>query len=319
MRLFYLRRLRFSLFSFMLFMTVSRLVLGWFGRRYYWASRQLHAVVAIRAAGGDVNYASGRDSFARMAGVGFKKSGGPTFVPTWQERWFGRDFADPVVCVYFPNDSTDPNPAIKYLPGCPHVRGLMLTHVPLSEDSLAVLGRLPRLENIGWWFGSSPPAPALEMATRLTNVRNLSLWHTKAIGDEEIRLIARMTGLRHLSVVSTGVTDAGLVHLAGLPNLEMLTLDGTAITDAGLATLATFPRLKSLNLGETAVTDQALAQLLKFKNLESLQLYRTAISDGAIEMLMQLKSLRSLSLEGSKVSADGKAQVHRALVGCVVE
>ena len=32
----------------------------------------------------------------------------------------------------------------------------------------------------------------------------------------------------------TQVTDAGLVHLAGLTNLEVLYLYGTQVTDAGL-------------------------------------------------------------------------------------
>jgi hypothetical protein len=57
------------------------------------------------------------------------------------------------------------------------------------------------------------------------------------------------------------VSDAGLTHIAALPNLKELDLRGTNVTDEGLARLA---RLKNLNrvwLSGTRVTDAGVADL----------------------------------------------------------
>ena len=49
---------------------------------------------------------------------------------------------------------------------------------------------------------------------------------------------------------STNVTDAALVHLAGMPRLESLDLHDTRITDAGLIHLEGLTQLQSLDLAK---------------------------------------------------------------------
>jgi Leucine-rich repeat (LRR) protein len=59
------------------------------------------------------------------------------------------------------------------------------------------------------------------------------------------------------------VTDAGLLHLAGMRSLTILFLEGTQISDAGLAHLKGLSNLQKLYLGNTRVTDAGVADLQK--------------------------------------------------------
>ena len=55
--------------------------------------------------------------------------------------------------------------------------------------------------------------------------------------------------------LSTSITDAGLVHLKGLPNLQNLSLFGTKVTNAGLVHLKGLTELQELNLRDAGVAD----------------------------------------------------------------
>lgn len=74
----------------------------------------------------------------------------------------------------------------------------------------------------------------------------------------DLGVFPKLTGL---GLAGTGVTDAGLEHVAALAGLETVTLNDTAITDAGLAKLARCPKLRVLDVRGTRVSAAALAEL----------------------------------------------------------
>ena len=61
----------------------------------------------------------------------------------------------------------------------------------------------------------------------------------------------------------TLITDAGLSHLAGLPELRTLLLRVTGVTDKGLKELAACKQLRDLALDMTKVTKVGVAELKK--------------------------------------------------------
>ena len=63
-----------------------------------------------------------------------------------------------------------------------------------------------------------------------------------------------------LDLTGSDVTDAGLQHLRGLPQLQELVLHHTKVTDAGLGHLSQVTRLRGLWLGSTKVGDAGLKQ-----------------------------------------------------------
>jgi hypothetical protein len=85
------------------------------------------------------------------------------------------------------------------------------SHTEITDRGLALISRLPRLEQV-----------------RLAIPR---------ISDAGLACLAELKQLRFLHLIDAPVTDAGLDHLHGLSNLESLYLDGTGVTDAGIERL----------------------------------------------------------------------------------
>jgi len=111
----------------------------------------------------------------------------------------------------------------------------------------------------------------------------------------------------------TQVTDAGLVHLAGLTALEGpnqgLNLSYTQVTDAGLVHLAGSRYLEGLNLSYTQVTGPGLAHLAGLTALEMLYLQGTPITDAGLVHLSGLTALEELDLWGTQVTDAGLAHL----------
>ena len=74
-----------------------------------------------------------------------------------------------------------------------------------------------------------------------------------------------------VNLTSTKITDAGLVHLAGLTSLQELILRNTQITDPGLVQLAGLTSLQMLNLHNTQITVSRDPHTL-WEQLETLQI-----------------------------------------------
>jgi hypothetical protein len=65
-----------------------------------------------------------------------------------------------------------------------------------------------------------------------------------------------------LNLSRSKITDAGLLHLKGLPNLQTLSLP-KQITDAGLVHLRGLTNLQVLDVKNTQATDAGIAELQK--------------------------------------------------------
>lgn len=91
---------------------------------------------------------------------------------------------------------------------------------------------------------------------------------------------------------SAQLTDAGVRHLASLPNLRHLNLQGTSVTDDGLAALAELRSLGTVSLAWTAVTDAGVRALGALDRLERIDLSGTRCGDGSIQTFAGKAHLR---------------------------
>lgn len=108
----------------------------------------------------------------------------------------------------------------------------------------------------------------------------------KQFGDEQLAELAAVGPALHwLDLGETGVTDAGLVHLATMRELRRLQLDRTAVTDDGLSALAPLTRLESLNLFGTSITDTGIDGLKALPRLRRLHLWQTQVTPEAADRL----------------------------------
>jgi len=134
--------------------------------------------------------------------------------------------------------------------------------------------------------------------------------------------------------IQRSVTDADLVHLAGLPYIEQLELTHSVdVTDEGLAhlprpdrltvfrtyhtsvgdefvkRLAGAHRLTTLALDGRRVTDEGLRALRGLTQLRRLSLTGTAVSDVGLEAVKEMTSLTSLTLYGTPITDAGLAHL----------
>ena len=128
--------------------------------------------------------------------------------------------------------------------------------------------------------------------------------------DDMLKDVSRITGVTALQLGnSKTITDSGLRHLAGMPNLRNLNLSQTGVTDRGLEVLATLPRLEMLSLVFTPVTDAGMVHLQKCHQLRRLNLMWTNTGDGAIRALAGKEHFTHL-VSGNHVTNDGITALH---------
>jgi hypothetical protein len=196
-------------------------------------------------------------------------------------------------------------PGLECLEAMKDLRVLDLGAASVSEAGLAHLAGLTELEILR--IGEAPVTDAvLESMGRLTKLGELTIGGPCDVTDQGTLLLSRNhRRLRQLEVWS-GITDAGLEHLANLEELEDLRLPQT-ITDVGLAHFrGRLPNLKRLYLNRAAITDAGLAHL-QGRKLDDLQLNGSAITDAG---LAHLRGMRLLNLQLSNTAVGDAGLEH---------
>jgi beta-lactamase regulating signal transducer with metallopeptidase domain len=127
-------------------------------------------------------------------------------------------------------------------------------------------------------------------------VTSIDFAGSRLIKDEDIDMLTVCRRVTTLGLGRTGITDAGLEKVAGMPQLTTLYLDNTRITDAGVATLKSLPELTTLGLGHTRTSDAGLLAVRELSKLTHLYIDNTQITDAGVKELKFLKHLTTLGL-----------------------
>lgn len=132
--------------------------------------------------------------------------------------------------------------------------------------------------------------------------------------DDDLETIGALSDLTELKLWESVISDAGLVHLAGLRKLECLelgyhqdrisSLSHLPITDDGLACLAGLRRLKYLNLSGSSIRGEGLRHLKGLTELEDLDLGETKLTDAALPYLAQFPRLKNSTFTVRRSRAD---------------
>ncbi len=180
-----------------------------------------------------------------------------------------------------------------------------------------------------------PAAPPLPGACGTETFDGLSLLSCDRASTDadlvklgELAEAGRLDRLHRIDLSHSGVTDAGLKHLAKVRGLDSIDLGMTRVTDAGLHDLAklqglrqlavypyfyTASRTERLIFGSAAkhtppavqITDAALDALLEMQRLENLDLSYTDLTDTGVARLVGLANLRTLRLVSVDVTIRG--------------
>jgi hypothetical protein len=290
--------------------------LGWFIHR---ASVQRHAVKAIMAAGGKVNYDF--QQYTRPINGKGKPS-----APQWLVDLLGIDYFVNVTSVTFETQQTEAilahvgrlhrleglnasltpvtDAGLAHLGGLSELRALACLGTPgLTDAGLTHLARLERLEALSIDGPTRIEGPGLAHLASLPRLRLLSI-HIKT--DVGLLELSQLTGLRKLFISTAKVTDATLAQLSRLTWLEELAFGGETGSDAGLAHLKALTNLKMLQLHGPWFTDAGLAPLSEMDHLSTFFVADTTsvTADGLNNLQQQRPALR--------IGVNGSGQVPKA-------
>jgi RNA polymerase sigma factor (sigma-70 family) len=150
---------------------------------------------------------------------------------------------------------------------------------------------------------------ALRVASSFPRLNRLLLSHGQATDDGLVALVG-LAALEELYVWDADkVSDAGIVHLAGLPKLRNLHISNGLLGDASLAVLAKIPSLQSLSLQRNAFGDAGLEHLAGMTQLRALWvgMSKRPITDAGVRHLSGLTALERLDLQHAKLTGAGLA------------
>jgi len=133
----------------------------------------------------------------------------------------------------------------------------------------------------------------------------------RPVTDDGMIHLQGLPQLRELRMNQTPITNAGLAHLKDVPRLETVELRETRITNEGLKHLEGLEPMLWLDLSITAVTDEGLEHLKGFKKIQQLRLNRLKITDAGLEHLAGLSSLRLLEVAETPISDTGLQHVQK--------
>ncbi len=195
-------------------------------------------------------------------------------------------------------------------------------------EAIARIATLRRLIFRGSFDFTNADLGALAKSPQL---EDLSFSRSTALHDAMLARLAPLRGLKYFRCYGTGggLTDAGIIHLAGNRGLELLELNEThasgafleaftncpltsltltsplnaepGLTDANAARLAAFPALRRLHLnGQGRLGDPSLLVIRQLTRLDELGLHGCAgFSAGGFSPLGKLTALRTLNLQGT--------------------
>ncbi|MCH8043914.1 MAG: hypothetical protein IID44_09380 [Planctomycetes bacterium] len=138
----------------------------------------------------------------------------------------------------------------------------------------------------------------LDLPTCLA-LRRLSI-HALSVTDDGLSFLSMMDVLTHLDLCRSGVTDGCMRYVNQIKHLQRLKLTATRITSAGLADLSDLSSLTALDVSWTSVDD--LAPLAKMTSLKTLNLSNCPFDVDELTHISGLVELETLHLFDVPVS-----------------
>lgn len=128
------------------------------------------------------------------------------------------------------------------------------------------------------------------------------------VTDDDLKLIAAIESIEYLDLTKIESTRT---RRNGTMSVTARNIGAPRITDAGIAHIAKMPNLKFLNIGQSQISDHGCSVLAQSPSLQILALTETKISDSGLAAIAALKSLRELDVRGTLVSDDAIREFQR--------
>jgi Leucine-rich repeat (LRR) protein len=163
---------------------------------------------------------------------------------------------------------------LKALSELPNLQDLWVDKTRITDAGLSQLRRLSKLKRLDV---SRTHVGRLKEWPDMPALQALSLAGTE-IGDEDVVHLARYPRLRRLNLDETKITGKTFHTVARLKDLWELRAQKAPLSDDGIAHLAGMPQLSHLWLPSTPLTDGCLPHLGKLKELRYVYLAETKLT-----------------------------------------
>ncbi|QDT43634.1 Internalin-A precursor [Gimesia alba] len=232
------------------------------------------------------------------------------------------------------------NVGLAKLTRLPKLKKLWLVNIPITPEGILAF-RETKLEEVIWYDEDRPRLAMLPYLKQLPHLWRLDLrscyvsnrhvehlqemssledldLYGHAITDSGLAGLSKLTKMQYLCLSQAGknkaktLSDAGLIHLAGLSELRDLRLAGIQITDSGLRQLAGLTKLRRLDLSGTRVTSAGLANLSHLLQLENLDITSTPLQDEPIvdlRMFPKLKNVTAYGFDEKKIRSPANCSI----------
>ena len=167
--------------------------------------------------------------------------------------------------------------AIRLMAGFPNLH-LQINAVRLNDNDFKRLQHLENLRALTLCNLQATGAEPVSLAgfQQLERITLAGPW----VNDQTLKQVGKLSKLERLCIQYSRVTDEGLRHLNGLPNLTELVMGYNGrITDAGASHLGTLTKLQRLVLSQTEITDRGLQDMRGLTSLTKLTLADSRITD----------------------------------------
>jgi hypothetical protein len=227
----------------------------------------------------------------------------------WAVDALGPDFFGNIVQVYANPEKGFGDEQMVALGRLPHLEWAMLDRSEVTDEGLAHLRLMSRLEFLS--LGSN----VCITDRGLAHLQGLGRLETLIITSARIRGpgLAYLSGLARLKMLDlelTAPSDDDLAPLSRLKSLEDITLSGERLTDAGLAAFASMPNLREVSFRccrNPGITSAGMIHFADHSRLEKLYLCTTSVT--SIEHLKNLPMLKKLDLRDSPIDDVGLEQI----------
>ena len=137
--------------------------------------------------------------------------------------------------------------ALRALPRLRRLQYVDFQYTDVGDDTLMALSQLPNLQTVNVAHTKVTGAGVKNFAAR-ESLKCFFAHDNPALGDELLKALASCSGLELIYLYQTNVSDEGMRHLRGHPQLTGVRVSRTLVTDKSLEIFASMPRLKFLEI-----------------------------------------------------------------------
>ncbi len=199
------------------------------------------------------------------------------------------------------------------------ITGVKFARTAATSELIALVRSLPFVRDVNLYETNVTDEGLAELKS-LKRLNNLNLGFCQQLTDKSFDTLVTLKQLRVLNLgFCRRITPEGFARLNRIPHLLILNLSVTSFSDANVSALTNMSRLSILDIDNTPLTSAGIQSLAELKSLRALRMVGVNARDTDLDALSRVRTLRHLNLRDVPVSDDAIARFQKALPECTIK